>query len=174
MIVWFTGLPSSGKTTLGREVYSRLRAENLRIELLDGDAMRQQLGKDLGFSKDDREENIRRIAYVAGLLARNGIIVLVSAISPYRSMRDEVRRSTENFVEVFVNAPIGICELRDVKGLYRKARIGELTGLTGIDDPYEPPPNPEVECRTDIETVLESAEKVLQYILPRLLAVHQT
>lgn len=159
--VWFTGLSASGKTTLAQALHERIKAGGYRVELLDGDVVRQHLSKGLGFSKEDRDENIRRIGFVAQLLTRNGVIVLVSAISPYRAVRDEVRRNIGRFVEVFVNAPLETCEGRDVKGLYRKARAGLIKGFTGIDDPYEPPVAPEVECRTDLETVEESAAKVL-------------
>jgi adenylyl-sulfate kinase len=163
-MVWFTGLSSAGKTTLGRAVCEHLRREGRRVELLDGDEVRRHLGRGLGFSKEDRDENIRRIGYVGALLARHGVIVLVSAISPYRAIRDEVRAAAGRFIEVWVNAPLEVCERRDVKGLYRKARAGEILGFTGIDDPYEPPLRPEVECRTDRESLAESAEKVLRKI----------
>jgi adenylylsulfate kinase len=132
--------------------------------LLDGDEVRRHLSKDLGFSRQDRDENIRRIAFVAELLSRNGVIVLVSAISPYRAAREEARRRIGSFVEVFVNAPLAVCEQRDVKGLYKKARAGEIAGFTGIDDPYEPPLAPEVQCDTDQETEAESVAKVIRYL----------
>jgi adenylylsulfate kinase len=160
-IVWFTGLSGAGKTTLNQETASRLRDRGLKVESLDGDLVRQNLTKGLGFSKEDRDENIRRIGFVAHLLARNGVIVLVSAISPYRAIRDEIRAKGSTFVEVFVNAPVEVCEQRDVKGLYRKARAGEIRGFTGVDDPYEAPLSPEVECRTDVESVEESVAKVM-------------
>jgi adenylyl-sulfate kinase len=165
LVVWFTGLSGSGKTTLNHAIYERLCAKGYRAESLDGDALRRNLCRDLGFSRSDRDENIRRIGFVAGLLARNGVIVLASAISPYRAIRDELRSQIRGFVEVWVNAPLEVCERRDVKGLYRKARAGQLPGFTGIDDPYEPPLSPEVECRTDRETVADSAEKVLRYLV---------
>jgi adenylyl-sulfate kinase len=168
MTVWLTGLSSAGKSTLGQALYDRLWAMGIRVELLDGDTVRRNLCKGLGFSKEDRDENIRRIGFVAELLTRNGVVVLVSAISPYRSIREEVRRTIADFVEVYVNAPLSVCEQRDVKGLYRKARSGQLPGFTGIDDPYEAPENPEVECRTDLETPQESAERVLRYLESRL------
>jgi bifunctional enzyme CysN/CysC len=166
--VWFTGLSSAGKTTLSRAVYDRLLARGCQVERLDGDDVRRHLCKDLGFSKRDRDENIRRIGFVAELLTRNGVIALVAAISPYRAVRDEVRARIGDFVEVFVNAPLETCEQRDCKGLYRKARAGQLPGFTGIDDPYEPPPTPEIECRTDRETLDESVEKVLGWLEMRL------
>ena len=164
--VWFTGLSGSGKTTISRVVEERLRAAGFKVEALDGDLVRQNLTRGLGFSKPDRDENIRRIGFVAHLLTRNGVVVLVSAISPYREIRDEVRRRIGDFLEVFVNAPLEVCEQRDVKGLYKKARAGELTGFTGIDDPYEPPLRPEVECRTAEESVADSVAKVLRALHP--------
>jgi adenylylsulfate kinase len=164
MVIWLTGLSSAGKTTLGKDLLERLRAQGKNVEMLDGDVIRQQICKDLGFSRADRDENVRRIAFVADLLARNGIIVIVSAISPYRAARDEVRHRTPKFIEVYVNAPLEVCELRDVKGLYKKARAGEIREFTGIDDAYEPPLQPEVECRTDLESVEESIEKILNWI----------
>lgn len=168
IVVWLTGRPSAGKSTLSKHIDERLRAVGWKVESLDGDAVRLHLCKNLGFTREDRDENVRRIAFVAELLARHGITVLVSAISPYRAARDEVRRRIPNFVEVYVNAPLSICQERDVKGLYHKAQIGELKGLTGVDDPYEPPLVPEVECRTDLETIEECANKVIRYLGHRL------
>lgn len=162
--VWFTGLSGAGKTTIRMAVEKALRDRQLKVEVLDGDIVRQHLTRGLGFSKEDRDENIRRIGFVAHLLSRNGVIVLVSAISPYRNTRDEVREQIGDFVEVYVNAPLAICEQRDVKGLYKKARAGEIKQFTGIDDPYEAPLNPEVECHTDQETLEESTAKVLSYL----------
>ena len=135
-----------------------------RVELLDGDVVRQHISKGLGFSREDRDENIRRIGFVTELLTRNGVIVIVAAISPYRAVRDEVRARIGMFVEVYVNAPLSVLEQRDVKGIYRRCRAGEIHGVTGIDDPYEPPLTPEVECRTNLETIEESAEKVLRAV----------
>lgn len=159
--VWFTGLSGAGKTTISRSVENELRSYGYKVEVLDGDVVRQNLTKGLGFSKEDRDENIRRVGFVAELLTRNQVAVLVSAISPYQEIREEVRQKIGNFMEVYVNAPLEICEQRDVKGLYRKARAGEIKNFTGIDDPYEPPLNPDVECRTDLESVEESVSKVL-------------
>ncbi|MBF2001874.1 MAG: adenylyl-sulfate kinase [Synechococcales cyanobacterium M58_A2018_015] len=159
--LWFTGLSGAGKTTITRAVEAKLRAMGYGVEILDGDIVRENLTKGLGFSKEDRDENIRRIGFVSQLLTRHGVIVLVSAISPYRAVREEVRQKIGNFVEVFVNAPLAVCEERDVKGLYKRARAGEIANFTGISDPYEPPINPEVECRTDLETLDESVAKVL-------------
>jgi adenylylsulfate kinase len=159
--VWFTGLSGAGKTTIRMAVEQRLRSQGFKVEVLDGDIVRENLTKGLGFSKADRDENIRRIGFVAHLLTRNDVIVLVSAISPYQEIRQEVRSKIGNFVEVYVNAPLQVCEQRDVKGLYKKARAGEIKNFTGIDDPYEPPTCPDVECKTDQETLEESMAKVL-------------
>lgn len=159
--IWFTGLSGAGKTTISKQVEAKLREQGYKLEVLDGDIVRTNLTKGLGFSKEDRDENIRRIGFVSHLLTRNGVIVIVSAISPYRAIRDEVREKIGNFVEVFVNAPLSVCEDRDVKGLYKKARSGEIKMFTGISDPYEPPLNPEIECHTDLETLDESVNKVL-------------
>ena len=153
---------------MNNAVRERLQASGYAVESLDGDELRQNLWKDLGFSKQDRDENVRRIGFVAHLLSRNGIIVLVSAISPYRAVRDEVRRRVGNFVEVYVNAPLDVCEQRDQKGLYQRARAGQLSGFTGVNDPYEPPLSPEVECRTDRESIAESVEKIMQHLDARL------
>ena len=158
--VWFTGLSGAGKTTISQALAEKLAPEGRRVEILDGDIIRQNLTKGLGFSKEDRDENIRRIGFVAHLLTRNSVTVLVAAISPYREIRDQVRERIGNFIEVYVNAPLEKCEERDVKGLYKRARAGEIKGFTGIDDPYEPPLNPHVECRTDQESVEQSVDKV--------------
>lgn len=160
--IWLTGLSGAGKTTITQALEQKLREQDYSVEVLDGDVVRENLTKGLGFSKADRDENIRRIGFVANLLTRHGVIVLVSAISPYREIREEVKQRIGDFVEIFVNAPLSICEERDVKGLYKRARQGEIKSFTGIDDPYEPPLNPEVECRTDLETLDESLAKVWQ------------
>jgi adenylylsulfate kinase len=161
LTVWFTGLSSAGKTTISHSVYETLWLQGHRVEWLDGDVMRRSLSKGLGFSKEDRDENIRRIGFVAELLTRNGVIVLVSAISPYRAVRDEIRCRIGSFLEVYVDAPLEVCESRDVKGIYRQARAGQIHNVTGMDDPYEPPPAPDVVCATHRETVSESAARVL-------------
>ena len=158
--VWFTGFSGAGKSTIADALTKKLKSAGYQLEVLDGDEIRENLTKDLGFSKEDRDTNIRRIGFVAKLLARNGVIVLVPVISPYRAIREEMRASIDNFVEVFVNAPIAVCEERDVKGLYKKVRAGQIKQFTGIDDPYEPPLNPEVECRTDLEELSESVDKI--------------
>ena len=162
--VWFTGLSGAGKTTIGQAVEKELRSHGYNVTLLDGDTLRQTLGKDLGFSKADREENTRRISEVANSLISQGAIALVCVISPYRSQRAAARQQLVDFIEVYVNAPLCVCEQRDVKGLYRKARTGEIQHFTGINDPYEAPLHPDVECKTDSETVAQSAFKVLAKI----------
>ncbi len=164
LTVWFTGLSSSGKTTLSRALYDALKTRGYAAEWLDGDAVRQKLSKDLGFSKEDRNENIRRIGEVAEQLTRGGSIVLVSAISPYRAARDEARRRIGDFLEIWVHAPLDVCESRDRNGIYRRARANQLSHVTGIDDPYEHPLAPDVECRTDRETLEESLAKVLDAV----------
>lgn len=152
--VWLTGLPSAGKTTVGRALVERLRAAGHPAELLDGDELRAALGRELGFSRADREENVRRIGFVADLLSRNGVTAVCSVISPYRSVRDELReRHGDRFVEVWVATPVEVCAERDVKGLYARHRAGELRSLTGVDDPYEPPLRPEVTLHTQSVTV---------------------
>lgn len=160
--VWFTGLSGAGKTTITKAVAEKLTSQGCKLEILDGDIVRENLTKGLGFSKEDRDINVRRIGFVAHLLTRNGVIVLVSAISPYRAIREELKEKIGDFVEVFVNAPLNVCEDRDVKGLYKKARSGEIPQFTGVSDPYEPPTSPTLECRTDLEEEEESVAKVLK------------
>ncbi len=160
--IWFTGLSSAGKTTIGKAVEQELIHLGYSVTLLDGDVLRQTLCRDLGFSKSDREENIRRIGSLAQSLTLQGEIVLVCAIAPYRNQRETLKKQIINFIEVYVNTPLEICERRDVKGLYKKARCGEITNFTGIDDPYEPPLNPDIECKTDCETFRECVNKVMQ------------
>ena len=167
LTVWLTGLPSAGKTTLGRRVAERLIDDGEAVELLDGDLIRSKIGRNLGFSRQDREDNLHRICFVAELLARNGITVIVAAISPYRALRREIGEQLPPFLEVYVNAPLAVCEQRDVKGLYKRCRNHEISGLTGVDDIYEPPDSPDVECRTDLESVDESADKILASIRTR-------
>ena len=164
-VIWFTGLSGSGKTTIAHVLEDKLAEAGMPVELLDGDVVRENLSKGLGFSEEDRNTNIRRIAFVAHLLQRNGTFVITAAISPYRAIRDEARVMIKDFVEVFADAPIEICEERDVKGLYAKARAGEIKGFTGVDDPYEAPVNPEVVCDTANETVEQSAQKVIDKLV---------
>lgn len=162
LTIWFTGLSGAGKTTISKELEHQLRERGVRkLEILDGDVVRTNLSKGLGFSKEDRDTNIRRIGFVAKLLTRNGVLVMAAAISPYRSVRDEIRMDIGDFLEVHVKCPVGVCADRDVKGLYKKAMAGEIENFTGISDPYEEPVNPEVTCETDKETIEESTNKVL-------------
>ena len=159
--IWLTGLSGSGKTTISSVVAEELKVLGYRVEVLDGDTVRHNLASELGFSKKDRDENIRRIGFVAHLLTRNDVIVIVAAISPYRALREEVRQRIVNFVEVFVNSPLEVCERRDLKGFYKKARAGLVKNFTGVDDPYEPPLNADIECKTDLESIIESSTKIL-------------
>lgn len=142
--IWFTGLSGAGKTTLAKALEPKLKERGLKVERLDGDVVREELTCDLGFSKKDRDENIRRVTFVAKLLTRNGVVCLVSFISPYRAMRDQARAQIGEFVEVYVKCPLNVCEERDVKGLYAKARAGAVANFTGISDPYEEPKAPEI------------------------------
>jgi len=159
--LWFTGLPCSGKSAVADRVAARLKERGLHVERLDGDIVRQDLTRDLGFSKKDRDENIRRVTFVTKLLSRNGVAVLTSFISPYREMRDRARREATNFVEIYAKCPIEVCMERDVKGMYKKAMRGEIKEFTGVSDPYEEPLNPELVLETDKETLEQSVERVL-------------
>ncbi len=159
--LWFTGLSGSGKSTISERVALRLQRRGIAVEVLDGDVVRTHLSKGLGFSHEDRDENIKRVGFVCQLLTRNGVAAVASVISPYRAAREHNRRLIGNFVEVYTRCPVEVCAQRDVKGLYQKAAAGEIKGFTGVDDPYEPPGSPEVVCHTDKESVEESVEKVL-------------
>ncbi len=169
--IWFTGLSGSGKTTLSNLLHHRLQEQGItNVEVLDGDAVRMHLSKGLGFTKEDRDTNIRRIGWVAHLLTKHKVPNLVSAISPYREVRTEVRKMIEHaggkgsFIEVFVDCPVEVCEKRDIKGLYAKARKGEIKMFTGIDDPYEPPQGPEVHIRTDDTTPEHGVDMILRHL----------
>jgi adenylylsulfate kinase len=164
LTVWFTGLSAAGKSTLARTVAAELAALGVSTEVLDADDLRKHLNRDLGFTKTDRDENIRRIAYVAGLLTRQGVVVLVAAVSPYRAAREEARRQIGAFAEVHADAPPSVCEERDPTGLYRRMRAGEVQHIAGFDDPYEPPLTPELRCHTNLETVQESVAKVVALV----------
>ncbi len=162
--LWFTGLSGSGKSTLAEYLTPILRERGTPVEILDGDVVRTNLSKGLGFSKEDRDTNIRRIGFVAGLLARNGVCAITAAISPYRDVRRECRTMCESFVEVFVEAPLEVVEERDTKGLYKKARAGIIKNFTGISDPYEDPENAEISVHTGNESIEESANKILEFL----------
>jgi adenylylsulfate kinase len=166
--LWFTGLSGSGKTTISKLVVQELEARGSAIEVLDGDIVRQNLSKGLGFSKEDRDTNIRRVAFVADLLSRNGVPVITAAISPYREIRDEARGQMDGrFIEAYVKASVEECERRDVKGLYAKARAGEIKEFTGVSDPYEPPESPELVLETEAQTPEESAGQIIAYLEER-------
>ena len=159
--IWLTGLPRAGKTTLAKGLEAELKQQGHKVEVLDGDEVRERLTKGLGYSKEDRDENIRRISFVARLLVRNGVVTIVSTISPYRDVRDEARRDIGSFTEVYVKCPVEACIKRDFKGLYEKALRGEIGNFTGVSDPYEPPLSPEVVVETDRESVEISLNKIL-------------
>lgn len=159
--IWFTGLSGSGKTTVSRILAQILRDRGKKVEILDGDVVRMNLSKGLGFSKEDRDINIRRIGFVCHLLSRNGVVAIGAAISPYKAIRDENRALIGDFVEVYARCPINVLADRDVKGLYKKALAGEIKGFTGVDDPYEPPDNPEVVFDSDKETPEVSAARII-------------
>lgn len=166
--LWLTGLSGAGKSTLAGALADRLRADGAAVEVLDGDEVREHLSKGLTFSREDRDLNVRRIAYVAKLLCRNGVAVITAAISPYRAAREDARRAIgDAFVEVYVNASLETCIRRDVKGLYGKALAGTITAFTGVSDPYEPPATPDVEVNTERETIAEGVEKVLDTLRGR-------
>jgi adenylyl-sulfate kinase len=167
-VLWFTGLSGAGKSTLSQKVAERLRASGRRIEVLDGDEVRTHLSRGLGFTKEDRDINIRRIGYVARLLARNGVLVIVAAISPYAEIRDEQRRLVEadgaGFCEIFMECPLEVLIERDTKGLYARALTGELPRFTGVSDPYEPPRNPDVLVRSNQDSVEHSVDRILAWL----------
>jgi adenylylsulfate kinase len=163
-VIWFTGLSGAGKTTLAQALYAELTARGEPVELLDGDLVRENLSKGLGFSREDRDTNVRRIGFVAGLLAKHGVTVLVSAISPYRDTRDEVLAGLPNASEVFVDAPLEVVTGRDVKGLYLKAIAGEILHFTGVSDPYEAPLSPALHLRTDQRSIDACLHDLLELI----------
>jgi adenylylsulfate kinase len=163
--LWFTGLSGSGKTTISELLATELAARGSKLEILDGDIVRENLSKGLGFSKEDRDTNVRRIAFVADLLSRNGTPVITAAISPYKAIRDEARENMgDRFIEVYIEASVDACAERDVKGLYAKAFSGEIKEFTGVSDPYEAPENPEVTIKTEEEEPAESAAKLIAYL----------
>jgi adenylyl-sulfate kinase len=158
--LWFTGLSGAGKSTLSEIVTQRLREAGRKVELLDGDVVRTHLSQGLGFSKEDRDTNVRRIGFVCELLSRNGVIAIVAAISPYREVREELRTRIADFLEIYVECPIDALAQRDVKGLYKKALAGEISQFTGISDPYEPPLSPHLSIRSDREEIAESVDRI--------------
>lgn len=164
-VLWFTGLSGAGKSTVSTPVAEKLKAAGCKVEVLDGDVVRTNLSKELGFSREDRDINVLRIGFVCELLSRNGVIAITAAISPYRDIRDRIRSTTHNFIEIFVDCPLEECARRDVKGLYEKAMKGEIPQFTGVSDPYEPPVDPQIVLKTRDETVEESVEKVLNYLV---------
>lgn len=159
--IWFTGLPCSGKSTLAELLKPELERRGRTVDILDGDVVRTHLTKGLGFSKEDRDENIRRIGFVCSLVAKHGGIAIAAAISPYRAIRDEVRKIHENFVEIYVDTPLELCIQRDVKGMYKKALAGEMKDFTGVSAPYEPPSKPEITIHTQQESASDSATRIL-------------
>lgn len=164
LTLWFTGLPGAGKTSITRRLEELLRARGYRVERLDGDTVRQGLSRDLGFTPEERDRHLARVTYVAKLLSRNGVIVLCAFIAPYRKQRDHARTEIGNFLEVFVDTPLAVCEERDPKGLYQKARAGEIEHFTGVSDPYEPPERPDITVQTVDRSVEASARWVLQQL----------
>src|SRR4051794_8530139 len=173
--IWFTGLSGAGKSTLSEIIEKRLRERGRNVEVLDGDIVRTHLSKGLGFSREDRDTNIKRIAFVCGLLTRNGVVCISAAIAPYREAREWARTEIGNFVEVYVKCPIEVCRERDVKGLYKLVDEGKIKGFTGVDDPYEEPVNPELVVETNKETIEESVNRIfaklveLGYLEPEFL-----
>jgi adenylyl-sulfate kinase len=168
--LWFTGLSGSGKSTITTHLVKELRKRGSKLEVLDGDVVRENLSKGLGFSKEDRDTNIRRIAFVANLLSRNGVPVITAAISPYKAIRDEARQMMgDRFIEAYVKVSLEEAERRDVKGLYAKARAGEIKEFTGVSDPYEPPEDPELLIDTESQSPEQSAQQILAYLEERSL-----
>lgn len=168
--IWFTGLPCSGKTTLATLLYNYFLQQGISaVELLDGDVVRQYLTRGLGFTKQDRDENIKRIGWLSRMLNKHGVNAIVAAISPYREVREEQRKLSENFFEVYVNCPVEICEQRDVKGMYKKARQGLIKHFTGVDDPYEEPLNPDLTIETDKLNVEDSFKLLLNALTEKTL-----
>jgi adenylyl-sulfate kinase len=171
-VVWLTGVPCAGKSTLAGALAVRLRNDAVGLggrglEVLDGDEFRRELGQELGFSRAHRDLNVRRLGYVAGLLARNGVSVIVAAVSPYRKARDDVRARIPGFVEVHVHCPPAVCEARDVKGMYAQARAGNIANFTGVSDPYEPPENPEISLDTSVVSVDEAVTQISNLLRSR-------
>ena len=164
-VVWLTGLPCAGKSTIAKALAEELVARNRPVEILDGDALRQVLSQELGYSREHRDMNVRRVGFVADLLSRNGVAAIAAIVSPFRALREELRAMLGNrFVEVYVACPLQVCEQRDVKGMYAKARAGLLAKFTGVDDPYEPPEHPDVRVDTNVEDVRQCAVRIIRYL----------
>jgi len=163
-VLWFTGLSAAGKTATADKVFEKLKNNNIYLERFDGDIVRENLSKGLSFSKEDRDENIKRIGFVCNLLSRNGVGVVSSFITPYKKQRDNLRTNVENFIEVFVDTPLNVCEKRDPKGLYKKARSGEIKFFTGISDPYEAPKNADIHLISEEMSLEERANQVIEYL----------
>ncbi len=177
--IWLTGLSGAGKSTIAQLLEKRLKEYGMKVEVLDGDIVRTHLSKGLGFSREDRDTNIKRIAFVCSLLTRNGVISISAVISPYREVREWARHEIGNFIEVYVDCPIEVCRQRDVKGLYKLADEGKIKNFTGVDDPYEKPEHAELVVKTDRETVEESVARIIAklvefgYLVPELLSEDQ-
>ncbi len=167
-VLWMTGLPGSGKTTIATRLAEELRKKGRNVEIMDGDEVRKNISPELGFSKEDREAHVKRVAYISKLLARNGVAVVVGLISPYRETRDYARNLIgDGFSEVYVKCPLEVCKSRDPKGLYKKALAGEISDFTGVQDPYEPPLNPELIVESDKEELEESVAKIISFLEKR-------
>lgn len=165
LTLWLTGLSGSGKSTIAQALYSELSShENIKLEILDGDEIREHLCKDLGFTREDRLTNIERIAFLAGKISKHGVLVIVPVIAPYKEARDKARSLSENFIEVFIDTSLDEVIKRDVKGLYKKALVGEIKNFTGISDPYEVPENPDIKIKTELSSVSESVSCIIQYL----------
>lgn len=175
LLLWFTGLSGSGKSTIANVVEQELYKQGFKTYTLDGDNIRKGINNDLTFSPEDRTENIRRIAETAGLMVDAGLVVLAAFVSPYKKDRDNIKHIVKdvNFVEIFINTSVEECERRDVKGLYKKARAGEIKNMTGISAPYEAPENPDIEIKTENETIEEAASKIIKYLTPKLKLNHE-
>ena len=164
VVVWLTGLPCSGKTTLAKEIEDYLNKKKLPVQVLDGDIVRKTICKDLGFSREDRNKNVERVSYIAQMLSDNGINVISAFVSPYKEMRDFARKICDNFIEVYVKCDVGECKTRDVKGMYKKAQKGEIKDFTGVQDPFEIPKNPEIIIDTKINSIDDSVQKILNFL----------
>lgn len=166
-VLWFTGLSAAGKSSVADAVYEKLNHGKIRIERLDGDVMRKNLTRDLGFSKKDRDENIRRVGFVANTLSKNGVAVVAAFIAPYEEQRNKLKKDVHNFIEIFVDAPLEVCITRDPKGMYKKAQRGEIKMFTGISDVYEKPINPDVHIKTNEMEVGECRDEVVDYLIKK-------